>query len=99
MSRLGFGVWAGLACGLCVNAAAAADGLIPQDPLFRPAYDLSWQDDYEDSLGFEFGLRYFYGMGSQNASIAELVFSSEDASHFVELHARIDDYSTSTYLK
>jgi len=99
MSRLGSGVLAGLACALCAATAYAADGFYGNEPLFRPAYDLAWQEDYEDSLGFEFGLRYFYGMGGQNASIGPLDFSSEDASHFVELHARIDDYSTSTYLK
>ncbi|RDE10387.1 hypothetical protein [Pelagibacterium lacus] len=82
----------------------AADWGTSQPPVFRPAYPVNMAP-LEDSLDFEIGLRYVYGIGRQSATLSGSpltgggTYSSNDTSHIIELAGRIDDHSTSTYLK
>ncbi|WMT88130.1 hypothetical protein NO932_05845 [Pelagibacterium sp. 26DY04] len=98
MSRVftGFAM-AAMAMG-AIGQASAADWPTGPDTFFRPAYPADMAP-MEDSLDFEAGLRYFYGVGGQRTSIGPLDYSADDGSHFVELHGRIDDHSTSTYVQ
>ncbi len=66
----------------------------------RGSMPTDWDmSDNGDPLDFEFGARYFYSIGSSIMTINGGNYSSEDKSHILELHARIDDNSTATYLK
>ncbi len=66
----------------------------------RGSYPVEWDmSDNGDPLDFEFGVRYFYSIGSSAMTVNGGDYSSSDKSHIVELHGRIDDNSTSTYLK
>ncbi|WP_332716818.1 hypothetical protein [Pelagibacterium mangrovi] len=98
MSRILTGLAVGLLTAAANAPASAADWLGGQPQGFRPAYPMA-MEPMEDSLDFEAGLRYFYGMGGQRTSIGPLDYSADDASHFLELHGRIDDHSTSTYVQ
>lgn len=93
-------VLTGLAVALMASSAAAqafaADWLTAPAPTIRPAYPVDTVP-MDDSLDFEAGLRYFYGMGSQSFSGSP--YSANDVSHSLEVHGRIDDHSTSTYVK
>jgi len=64
---------------------------------FRPAYPENF-DDYEP-LGFEVGLRYWYSKGEQSLGFAGETVKANDTSHILEGHLRIDDRSTSSYVK
>ncbi len=97
MSRILTGLAVGLLASAANAPASAADWLGGQPQGFRPAYPMA-MEPMEDSLDFEAGLRYFYGVGGQRTSIVGNDYSVDDASHFVELHGRIDDHSTSTFL-
>ncbi|SFZ81829.1 hypothetical protein SAMN02983003_0716 [Devosia enhydra] len=55
--------------------------------------------DGTDSLGFEFGTRYWYSLGAHSSSVGGLDKTTEDAAHFVEGHLRIEDARTRTYAK
>ena len=55
--------------------------------------------DKDDPVTFEFGMRYWYSMGSVSASSSGTSIASTDTSHIGELHLRIDDDSTNTYAK
>lgn len=67
-------------------------------PAFRPAYPAQWEP--ENPLSFEVGARYWYGFGSQEIRLpGGLAAGTTDQSHMLELHARIDDASTASYLK
>lgn len=98
MSRVLTGLAMGLLAAAASGQAVAADWGVTPDPVFRPAYPVDMAP-HEDDLDFEFGLRYFYGMGSQRATFGPAEHTADDASHFVELHGRIDDNSTSTYVQ
>ena len=95
MSRVLLGLATGLLAASSAGSAIAADWGTPE-PMFRPAYPVDMAP-MEDGLDFEAGLRYFYGMGSQ--SFAGSPYSANDVSHALEVHGRIDDHSTSTYVK
>ncbi|MCD7059604.1 hypothetical protein [Pelagibacterium xiamenense] len=98
MSRVVLGMTAGTLLAISAGSAFAADwGAAPSEPVLRPAYPADWEQP--DPLTFEIGLRYFYGMGRQSMSVGGLDHSVEDQSHFVELHGRIDDASTDSFLK
>ncbi len=91
----------GLAMGVLAVAvpAMAADY---SDELRGPMRDWSSYkiDDYNDPLSFEFGLRYFYSKGQHRMTMSNGdSYSSDDTSHILELHGRIDDHSTATYLE
>lgn len=79
--------------------AQAADWGVPayQDPVFKPAYPIDYV--HPEPLTFEAGLRYFYSWGSQSFQSGGDTYSATDNSHALEAHLRIDDHSTSTYLK
>lgn len=96
MSRVLTGLAVALMASAATGQALAADWLTGHDPAFRPAYPVD-MPPMEDSLDFEAGLRYFYGMGSQSFSGSP--YSANDVSHSLEVHGRIDDRSTSTYVK
>lgn len=90
---------------LCTSVPVlAAD--YPEYPDLRPAYDQSWENP-DDSIRFEFGTAYWYSWGGQDATIparaagialGDITVSSRDITHIGELHAKIEDLSTQTYL-
>ena len=98
MSRLLTGLAVGLLSAAASGQALAADWGVQQEPVFKPAYPVDMMP-YEDSLDFEAGIRYFYGMGGQRATIAGQNYTADDSSHFVEVHGKIDDSSTNTYVQ
>ncbi|MGV3651626.1 MAG: hypothetical protein ACO1OK_09390 [Devosia sp.] len=61
--------------------------------------DWTEMGDGTDSLGFEFGMRYWYSLGSQDFETGAGAITSEDAAHIGELHLRIDDARTNTFAK
>lgn len=61
--------------------------------------DWSGLGDVEDPLEFEVGLRYWYSWGSQSIGDDIGSFTSTDNAHIGELHLRIDDHSSRTYVK
>lgn len=66
----------------------------------RGGYGEDWGFPNEpDPLSFEAGLQYWYAMGSHGLKVFGGNYSSSDTSHILEVTARIDDHSTSTYLK
>jgi len=66
----------------------------------RGSYPEQWGfSDEPNPLEFEAGIRYWYALGSHQMSAFGDNYSSSDVSHILELHFRIDDNSTSTYLK
>lgn len=61
------------------------------------AYQESWQ--YEEPLSFEAGLRYWHAFGRQGFGLGGADYTADDQSQIVEAHIRIDDRSTSSFLK
>ena len=98
MKRSINGAVALLALGLAVPALAA-DYI--DTPDLRPAYPDSWVPP-EDSIRFEFGTAYWYSWGGQNAAFAspmgDVSLAVRDNTHIGELHGKIEDLSTQTYL-
>jgi len=85
------------AIGAAFPALAADYGY---DNSFRPAYPDDWQPIAdEEPLGFEFGLRYWYSWGEDKWSVGGDDFNSTDRTQTGELHLRIDDYTTQSYVK
>lgn len=82
---------------MSAGSVQAADwGAAPYEPVLKPSYPMDYA--HPDPLTFEAGMRYFYGKGGQRTTITGLGFSADDSSHFLELHGRIDDHSTNSYL-
>ena len=86
---------------LCAAPVLAADY-----PDIRPAYPQGWEHPDSD-LRFEFGTRYWMSWGEQDAGFTAVsggttpgyvTISSRDQSHIGELHGKIEDLSTQTYL-
>jgi len=84
----------------------AAPALAADYPEMRPAYPESWQNP-DDDLRFEFGTRYWMSWGQQDAgftavsggaTLGDVTISTRDQSHIGELHGKIEDLSTQTYL-
>lgn len=104
MSRVLTGLAVTVMAAAATGQALAADWSTGHAPIFKPAYPAD-MGPMEDSLDFEAGLRYFYGRGGRSATLGGPIgagggtYSSEETSHIVELHGRIDDHSTETYLK
>lgn len=96
MSRVLTGLTAATLAMSALGAAQAADYGV-YDPKFKPAYPADWAEP--SPLGFEVGMRYFYGMGGHRLSTGGSSYALDDQNHILELHLRIDDHSTSTYLK
>lgn len=84
--------------------ASAAPVLAADYPEMRPAYQENWQNPDSD-LRFEFGTRYWLSWGRQDASysgaaagLGDIGVSVQDQTHIGELHGKIEDLSTQTYL-
>ena len=84
----------------------AVPALAADYPTLRPAYPEDWETP-EDSLRFEFGARYWMSWGQQDAgftavsggvTLGDVGISTRDQSHIGELHGKIEDLSTQTYL-
>lgn len=85
---------------LCLAAPAlAADYFAPPD--LRPAYPNTWEQP-DDSIRFEYGVAYWYSWGGQNAGFSSAFgpvnLSVRDQTHIGELHGKIEDLSTQTYV-
>lgn len=83
---------------LCV----AAPALAADYPELRPAYPQGWQEpDNEDDIQFELGTAYWYSWGAQNVTAnanGASLFSERDNTSIADVHGRIDDLYTNTYL-
>jgi hypothetical protein len=79
-------------CAVLATPVLAADYM---DSEFRPGYE----DDfaYEDPISIEIGTRYWYSMGAHRMSVLGDDYASDDTSHILEVHLRIDDASTDFY--
>jgi hypothetical protein len=80
--------------------ALAADYFAPPD--LRPAYPDTWQQP-DDSIRFEYGVAYWYSWGGQNAGFGApapgpINLSVRDQTQIGELHGKIEDLSTQTYV-
>ncbi len=99
MTRFFHGAVAVLA--LCAaTPALSADYL--DYPDLRPSYPQGWENG-EDSIRFEFGARYWYAWGGQDASFDAAPYGTvdvnvRDQSHIGELHGKIEDIATQTYV-
>jgi hypothetical protein len=80
--------------------ALAADYFAPP-PDLRPAYPDTWEQP-DDSIRFEYGAAYWYSWGGQNAGFTSpfgpVSLSVRDQTHIGELHGKIEDLSTQTYV-
>lgn len=80
--------------------ALGADYLI--DPDLRPAYPERWESSADDSIRFEYGAAYWYSWGGQNAAFSSAMgpvsLAVRDQTHIGELHGKIDDLWSQTYL-
>ena len=68
----------------------------------RPAYPDTWQQP-DDSIRFEYGVAYWYSWGGQNAGFGTpapgpIDLSVRDQTHIGELHGKIEDLATQTYV-
>jgi hypothetical protein len=77
-------------------AASAADWTKTD---FRGAYVDDWARPADDAISIELGTRYWYALGAHRMDVIGDSYTSEDTSHIVELHLRIDDHTTDFYLK
>ncbi|SEP75545.1 hypothetical protein SAMN05428969_0765 [Devosia sp. YR412] len=83
---------------LCTSLPAiAAD--YPEYPELRPAYQQDWERA-DDDIGFEFGTAYWYSWGGRNSGPTggASTFALRDTSSIADIHGRIDDLYTNTYL-
>ena len=67
----------------------------------RPAYPDNWEQP-DDSIRFEYGAAYWYSWGGQDAGFTSpfgpVSLSVRDQTHIGELHGKIEDLSTQTYV-
>lgn len=67
----------------------------------RPAYPEGWENP-DDSIRFEFGAAYWYSWGGQDAGFSSpfgpVSLSVRDQTHIGELHGKIEDLSTQTFV-
>lgn len=81
----------------------AADNLsYPIEPGLRPAYPEGWENP-DDDIRFEFGAAYWYSWGGQNAGLSapgvgDITLDVRDQTQIGELHGKIEDLSTQTYV-
>jgi hypothetical protein len=61
--------------------------------------DWSGLGETDDPMKFEVGLRYWYSMGSQSFGLEGGTMSTSDTAHTGELHLRLDDNMSRSYLK
>jgi hypothetical protein len=86
---------------ICAATPALAADYVDY-PQLRPSYPQGWENG-EDSIRFEAGARYWYSWGGQDAGFDAAPFGSvdlqvRDQSHIGELHGKIEDLSTQTYV-
>lgn len=98
MSRIVIGLAASVLAVSTIGGAQAADWRTEPKPVFKQAYPVDYAK-HQSPLEFEAGLRYSYSMGSQSFPEGGASYSATDTSHALEAHLRIDDRSTSTYVK
>jgi len=80
------------------NAFGADPVPLSQD--MRGSFPSEWGVSSQPSpLNFEIGMRYWYSLGSRQISAFGGNYAAKDVSHILELQFRIDDNSTSTYLR
>lgn len=77
-------------------AAAAADWTTTG---FRGAYVDDWALTADDPISIEMGTRYWYALGAHRMDLGGDTYATDDTSHIVELHLRIDDHSSDFYMK
>ncbi len=84
---------------IAAQPAVAAD--YPEYPDLRPAYPEGWENT-DDSIRFETGVAYWYSWGGQNATftapLGPVGLSVRDQTQIGELHGKIEDLSTQTFL-
>lgn len=80
---------------LAAVPAAAADW--QED--FRGSYVDDWALPADDPISIEMGARYWYSFGSHRMEVVGDSYASDDVSHIVEAHLRIDDHSSGFYTK
>jgi hypothetical protein len=65
----------------------------------RPAYPKEWEMTEDNPLRFEAGARYWLSWGGQNATFDGQELSVRDQTHILELHTKIEDLSTNSYVR
>jgi hypothetical protein len=85
----------------CASALLAllASPVLAADYQLRPAYPQEFGFTEDSLVRFEVGARYWYAWGGQNADFGAVDLAVRDQTHLLELHGRIDDLYTNTYLK
>lgn len=88
---------------LVLLSSASVQHVIAADygalPGLRPSYPDQWQQSEENPLRFEAGLRYWYAVGKQESQLGLNTYNTTDYSHIPELHLRIDDDFTSSFVR
>ena len=77
----------------------AAPAMAADYPELRPSYPNHWENTEDNPLRFEVGLRYWYAVGQQESQIGNTTYNTTDYSHIPEVHLRIEDDYTSSFLK
>ena len=92
-----------LSCVVAIAAFGFAAPALAADyemyPELRPSYPDSWENGEDNPLRFEAGLRYWYSWGNQSMSFAPTTLETEDQTHMLEVHAKVEDLGTQTYVK
>lgn len=84
----------------CIPSLAAD---YPDYPELRPAYVEGWEGG-EDDIRFEFGTAYWYAWGGRDANftgsapLGNISVTSRDQTHIGELHGKIEDLSTQSFV-
>lgn len=97
MKRTILGIATIAALGMTLPSFAADYNEVPE---LRPAYEAGWERQ-EDDVRFEFGAAYWYSWGAQNVaptSGGPASFVERDNTSIADVHGRIDDIYTNTYL-
>lgn len=66
---------------------------------FRPAYEDDWALPADDPISIELGARYWYSWGSHRMEVGGDSYATDDTSHILEAHLRVDDASSDFYAK
>ena len=86
---------------LCAAIPALAADYFEEYPDLRPAYPEGWENP-DDSIRFEYGAAYWYSWGGQNAAFTSpfgpVSLAVRDQTHIGELHGKIEDLSTQTFV-
>lgn len=80
---------------LCLSLPALAADY----PGLRPSYPQDWASDEQNPLRFEAGIGYWYSRGGQKLQLLDQSAETNDTSHILEAHFRIEDGFTNSYLK